>query len=375
MSQIPFTKNHLVGDEIKFLKQALTQSSLVGDGPWGTQCEKWITSHLGCVRSFLVPSGTASLEMAALLLDIKRGDEIIMPSYTFVSTANAFVLRGGIPVFVDIRPDTLNLDETKIEGAITSKTRAILAVHYAGVGCEMDTIRTIAQKNNLYVIEDAAQAFYGQYQGKWLGSLGDLAALSFHGTKNISCGEGGALLINQLQFIKQAEIIREKGTNRTQFIRGEIDKYTWVDRGSSYLPSELQSAFLYAQLKESKKITKQRLKIWNLYHEGFAQAEKEGKLARPVVPQTCQHNGHMYYLILPSEKKREKVMGALKQKGIQAVTHYVPLHFSPAGKKYGRSSGDLKVTTRISNCLVRLPLWIGLEKQINRVLEEVLKSL
>ncbi len=372
---IPFTKNHLVGTEIQFLKKTLTQSSLVGDGEFGKKCESWLNQHLDCHHSLLSPSGTAALEMSALLLDIKPGDEIIMPSYTFVSTANAFVLRGGVPVFVDIRPDTLNLDETKIEEVITPRTRAIVAVHYAGVACEMDEIKKITKKNNLYLIEDAAQAFLSRYKGKWLGSLGDLSACSFHGTKNISCGEGGALLINQKKFIRRAEIIREKGTNRSQFVRGEIDKYSWVEVGSSYLPSELQSAFLYAQLKQSHKITNQRLKLWNLYHEGLKQAEKEEKLTRPVVPSTCQHNGHMYYIILPSPKKRDQLIKALNKKGIQAVTHYVPLHSSPAGKKQGRTAGDLKVTARVSRCLVRLPLWIGIEKQIDWVLKEVIKAL
>jgi dTDP-4-amino-4,6-dideoxygalactose transaminase len=284
-----------------------------------------------------------------------------MPSYTFVSTANAFVLRGGVPVFVDIRPDTLNIDESKIEAAITARTRAIVPVHYAGVGCEMDTIMEIAGRHGLIVIEDAAQGIMSTYRGRPLGSIGHMAALSFHETKNIISGEGGALLINDERFAERAEIIREKGTNRSQFFRGQVDKYAWVDVGSSYLPSELIGAFLWAQMEEADEITHQRLAIWNTYHQTFAELEHVKRIRRPVVPSECIHNAHMYYLILPSLKQRTDLIANLKEHGIHAVFHYVPLHSSTAGRRYGRQSGNLGETESLSDRLVRLPLWIGLD--------------
>jgi len=306
--------------------------------------------------------------MTALLADIQPGDEIIMPSYTFVSTANAFVLRGAVPVFVDIRPDTLNIDEQKIEQAITSHTKAIVAVHYAGVACEMDIIMSLAAHYQLLVIEDAAQSIMSSYKGKALGSIGHFGALSFHETKNIISGEGGALLINNPSFIERVEIIREKGTNRSQFFREEVDKYTWCDIGSSFLPGELVAAFLWAQMEEADAITKKRIKAWNRYHELLYSLEQAGYLKRPTIPQECDHNAHMYYVIVDGLKKRTALLKHLKHYGINCVFHYVPLHSSPAGKKYGRPSGSLELTEHIADSLFRLPLWFGLSKdQIGQV--------
>ena len=301
--------------------------------------------------------------MAAILADIQPGDEVIMPSYTFVSTANAFVLRGGTPVFVDIRPDTLNLDETKIEAAITPRTRAIVPVHYAGVACEMDAMMAIANRHGLLVIEDAAQGVMAHYKGKSLGSIGHLGALSFHETKNIISGEGGALLINDEKFIERSEIIREKGTNRSKFFRGQVDKYTWVDIGSSYLPGEIIAAFLLAQMEEAEAITSARLAIWQNYHDAFADLQKAGKVRRPIIPSKCVHNAHMYYLLLPDLSTRMQFIAALKENNINTVFHYVPLHDSPAGKKYGRVVGSMKNTISLSERLVRLPLWVGIESE------------
>ncbi|MET0232078.1 MAG: dTDP-4-amino-4,6-dideoxygalactose transaminase, partial [Rhodanobacteraceae bacterium] len=286
------------------------------------------------------------------------GDEVIMPSFTFVSTANAFVLRGAVPVFVDIRPDTLNLDETLIEAAITPKTRAICVVHYAGVGCEMDAIGAIAARHGLAIVEDAAQGILSTYRGKPLGAIGALGALSFHETKNVISGEGGALLVNDARFVERAEIIREKGTNRSQFFRGQVDKYTWVDVGSSYLPSEILAAFLAAQLEEAQSITARRLAIWQTYHDAFAALESAGRLRRPIVPTHCRHNAHMYYLLLPDLDVRTRFIATLRDHQIHCVFHYVPLHSAPAGMQFGRTSGDLAVTTRVSDSLVRLPLWL-----------------
>jgi dTDP-4-amino-4,6-dideoxygalactose transaminase len=313
--------------------------------------------------------------MAAILADIRPGDEVIMPSYTFVSTANAFVLRGGVPVFVDIRSDTLNIDESKIEAAVTDRTRAIVPIHYAGIGCEMDAIMEIAGRHNILVIEDAAQGMLSSYKGRPLGSIGHLAALSFHETKNITCGEGGAILINDPRFLERAEIIREKGTNRSSFLRGEVDKYTWVDIGSSYLPGELLAAFLWAQMEGAVSITKRRLDIWDRYHQAFSESEKTGRIRRPVVPPECTHNAHMYYLILPDPPARKTLIETLAKKGIQSVFHYVPLHDSPAGRMYGRAHGDIALTGHLSDRLVRLPLWIGVEKFLDDMTERVIESL
>jgi dTDP-4-amino-4,6-dideoxygalactose transaminase len=323
-----------------------------------------------CNKALLTHSCTAALEMAALLLDIQPGDEIIMPSYTFVSTANAFVLRGGVPVFVDIREDTLNLDERLIEAAITPHTKAIVPVHYAGVACEMDTIMDIARRNGLKVVEDAAQGVMSSYKGRALGSIGDLGAFSFHETKNVISGEGGALLVNDQELVVHAEIIREKGTDRSQFFRGEVDKYTWQEVGSSFLPGELIAAFLWAQLEEAQTITDQRMAIWERYHAALASFEAKGVLRRPVVPDVCQHNAHMYYVLLAPGIDRQLVLSELKRNGINSVFHYVPLHSSPAGQRYGRVHGALEVTNRQSERLVRLPMWVGLiEEQQDRIVE------
>jgi len=302
--------------------------------------------------------------MSALLANIQAGDEVIMPSYTFVSTANAFVLRGAVPVFVDIRPDTLNLDESQIESALTPQTKAIVPVHYAGVGCEMDEIMAIAKRHRLWVIEDAAQGILSTYKGKPLGSFGHLGAISFHETKNIISGEGGALFINHLDWSERAEILWEKGTNRSQFFRGEVDKYNWVDVGSSYLPSELIAAFLWPQLETSGEIIQKRLRIWETYHQAFLDLEVQGHVRRPVIPSHCQHNGHLYYLLFPDLERRDFAMKYLKEKGINSVFHYVPLHSSTMGKKCGRAHGELSYTSLLSDCLLRLPLWAGMTEEM-----------
>ena len=333
--RIPFNRPHMVGKELWYIAQAHQAGQLAGDGPFTKKCHAWLERRTSAKKALLTHSCTAALEMTAILAGVGPGDEVIMPSFTFVSTANAFVLRGATPVFVDIRPDTLNIDETRIEAAITPRTKAIVVVHYAGVGCEMDTIMEIAKRHEILVIEDAAQGIMARYKGQALGSFGQMSTLSFHETKNVVSGEGGALLINDLEFAERAEIIREKGTNRSQFFRGQVDKYTWVEVGSSYLPGELIAAFLWAQLEEASPITTQRLLIWERYHEAFADLEKQDRIRRPVVPQDCDHNGHMYYLLLPSLDARTKFIASLRSKGVQAVFHYVPLHSAPAGRKFG----------------------------------------
>lgn len=331
---------------------------LSGDGEFSMQCHQWLQTHLQCRKALLTHSCTGALEMAAILADIQPGDEIIMPSFTFVSTANAFVLRGAVPVFIDIREDTLNMDERLIEGAITDKTKAIVPVHYAGVGCDMPAIMKIADKYQLIVIEDAAQAILADINGKPLGSFGHMATLSFHDTKNIISGEGGALLVNDPKFAERAEIIREKGTNRSKFFRGEVDKYSWVDVGSSYLPSDLMAAFLWAQLEQAQHITDSRLTIWENYQQGFAALEAKGLLRRPIVPNGYQHNAHVYYLLLPSASERNALIDHLTECGIAAVSHYVPLHSAVAGVQYARAHGDMTHTNNMSERIVRLPLWV-----------------
>ncbi|ABB73596.1 dTDP-4-amino-4,6-dideoxygalactose transaminase [Nitrosospira multiformis] len=373
--QIPFNKPYMTGKELWYVSQAHANGHLAGDGVFTKKCNAWLERRIGCKKALLTHSCTAALEMAAILAQIGPGDEVIMPSYTFVSTANAFALRGGVPVFVDIRPDTFNIDETLIEAAITPKTKAIVAVHYAGVGCEMDAIMSIAERYGLFVIEDAAQGLMSTYKGRPLGSIGHLAALSFHETKNIISGEGGALLVNDARFAEQAEIIREKGTNRSQFFRGQVDKYTWVDFGSSYLPSELIAAFLWAQIEEADAITQRRLDIWDVYHANFELLEKQGKIHRPTIPSDCMHNAHMYYLLLPDLDRRTAFINALRQKGIGTVFHYVPLDSSPMGEKWGRKSGALTRTRELSDRLVRLPLWLGLEEYQNEVIQHVAAEL
>lgn len=358
--KIPFNKPYLTGKELEYISEAHAQLHLSGNGQFTEKCQAWFEENIGCQKALLTHSCTAALEMAAILADIKAGDEIIMPSFTFVSTANAFVLRGGVPVFVDIRSDTLNIDETKIEAAITDKTKAVVPVHYAGVACELDTIIKIADKYKLWIIEDAAQGIMSRFRGRPLGSYGHLACLSFHETKNLISGEGGALLINEPGFIERAEIIWEKGTNRSKFFRGEVDKYSWVDIGSSYLPSDIIAAFLWAQIENVESINQQRMKIWNWYHRAFADLEKQGAVRRPISPNGDSHNAHMYYLLLKDLRTRNMLIAKLKGSGINAVFHYVPLHSSPAGLKYGRTHADLFYTAKISERLVRLPFWIGM---------------
>jgi dTDP-4-amino-4,6-dideoxygalactose transaminase len=364
----------MTGKELYYIAEAHFNGRLAGDGPFTKRCHAWLEERTGCSKALLTHSCTGALEMAALLLDIQPGDEIIMPSYTFVSTANAFVLRGGIPVFVDIREDTLNLDERLIEAAITPRTRAIAPVHYAGVSCEMDTILSIAKRHNLKVVEDAAQGVMASYKGRALGSIGDLGTYSFHETKNVISGEGGALLVNDPELALRAEIIREKGTDRSRFFRGEVDKYTWQEVGSSFLPGELIAAFLAAQLEEADRITQERLASWQRYHELLAPLESRGTLRRPIVPEGCEHNAHMYYVLLAPEIDRQKVLDDFKSNDIWSVFHYVPLHSSPAGKRYGRTHGTLEVTDRQSERLVRLPLWVGLNEQQQDRVVDILKA-
>ncbi|PKO70594.1 MAG: dTDP-4-amino-4,6-dideoxygalactose transaminase [Betaproteobacteria bacterium HGW-Betaproteobacteria-16] len=366
---IPFNKPYMSGKELSYIAESHLNGRLAGDGPFTKNCHAWLEAETGAHKALLTHSCTAALEMAALLLDLGPGDEVIMPSYTFVSTANAFVLRGAIPVFVDIRPDTLNIDENLIEAAITSKTKAVVPVHYAGVGCEMDQIVDIARRHGLMVIEDAAQAILSKYRGKPLGSFGQLGCLSFHETKNIISGEGGALLINDSAFALRSEIIREKGTNRSQFFRGQVDKYTWCDIGSSYLPGELTAAFLWAQMEAADMITRRRLDLWNCYHKAFEQMEKSGVVRRPIVPTDCTHNAHMYYLLLPDLTTRTYFIERMKKKGIGTVFHYVPLHRSTGGERFSRAHGELPYTENLSDRLVRLPMWVGLEDEIDYVIE------
>ena len=369
-SKIPFNKPHLTGSELQNIEEAHRCGQLAGDGRFTHLCQRWLEDSLQTHKALLTHSCTAALEMAALLIGIQPGDEVIMPSYTFVSTANAFVLRGGIPVFIDIREDTLNLDEAKIEEAITEKTKAIVPVHYAGVACEMDPILDLAEQYGLRIIEDAAQGIVASYNGKPLGTIGDLGTLSFHETKNIISGEGGALVVNREEFVLPAEIIREKGTNRSQFFRGETDKYTWQSVGSSYLPGELIAAFLWAQLEQAEQISQLRHRLWNQYYELTKQLEEAGLLLRPRVPASCQHNAHIYYVILQQGIDRSMILEQMKAKGVHAVFHYVPLHSSPAGKIFGRVQGKLENTDQLAERLIRLPLWIGMsDSEQERVVE------
>ena len=371
---IPFNKPYMTGKELWYISQAHANGHLAGDGEFTRRCHAWLEERIGCSRALLTHSCTAALEMTAILADLKPGDEVIMPSYTFVSTANAFVLRGVVPVFVDIRRDTLNIDESRIEEAITDKTRAIVVMHYAGVACEMDAIMGIARLHGLLVIEDDAQGLGSSYKGRQLGSIGHMATLSFHETKNIISGEGGALLVNESRYNDRAEIIREKGTNRGQFFRGQVDKYTWVEIGSSYLPSDLVAAFLWAQMEEADAIMQRRLDIWNTYHRELLSVEEQGKVRRPVIPPECQHNAHMYYLLLPNLEQRTAFIESMKARDIHTVFHYVPLHDSPMGQKYGRTSSDLNVTRDLSERLVRLPLWLGIENELEWIIEQTIAA-
>ena len=362
--RIPFNIPPYVGTEMDKLREACeVNRKICGDGPFTKWCKEWIEERTGTAECLLTTSGTDALEMAAHLSHLQPGDEVIMPSYTFCSTADAFVLRGAVPVFVDIRPDTMNIDENKIEEAITDKTRAIVVVHYAGVACEMDVIGEIARRHGLLVIEDAAQGVMSSYKGKALGSIGDYGCYSFHETKNYSMGEGGAILIRDEDKIDEAEILREKGTNRSQYYRGQIDKYTWVDYGSSYLPSELNAAYLSAQLEKADEINLARLARWQQYYEALSPLAEEGRIELPVIPEGCVHNAHMFYIKTKDIKERQELIGALREKGILAVFHYIPLHSSPAGRKFGRFHGEDVYTTRESERLLRLPMYYSLTQE------------
>jgi dTDP-4-amino-4,6-dideoxy-D-glucose transaminase len=370
---IPFNKPPYVGNEMNYIQDAISKRKICGDGEYTKKCNAWLEENTKTAKALLTTSCTHATEMAALLADIKPGDEVIMPSYTFVSTADAFVLRGAKAVFVDIRPDTMNIDETLIEDAVTSKTKAIVPVHYAGVACEMDTIMDIAKRHNLCVIEDAAQGVCSKYKGKPLGAIGDYGCYSFHETKNYSMGEGGALLISDADNIERAEIIREKGTNRSKFFRGQIDKYTWVDAGSSYLPSELNAAYLWAQLEKSDVIFEDRMKTWNTYYAAFKELAEQEKIELPFVPGECEHNAHMFYLKTKDLEERTQFITYLKERGIIAVFHYIPLHTAPAGVKYGQFHGEDKYTTKESERLVRLPLYYDMtEEERDKVIEAVI---
>jgi len=360
MHTIPFNQFALTGNEINYIQQALHSEKISGDGQFSLRCQALLEQQLHAKKVLLTSSGTAALEMAAILSDIKPGDEVIMPSYTFVSTANAFVTRGATCVFVDIRPDTQNINEHLIEQAINAKTVAIVPVHYAGISCAMDTILDLATKYNLLVIEDAAHGLYATYKGQALGTIGDIGCFSFHETKNYSCGEGGAIVINNSKFSERAEIIREKGTDRSKFFRGEVDKYTWQDLGSSYLMSDLQAAFLLANLEKAETINTQRCAIWNYYYQQLQDLQAHGHLQLPCVAKDCEHNGHLFYIKIPSTSLREQLIEFLKDKKIQTVFHYLPLHDTPMGRKHGRFVGDDYVTLKTSEQLLRLPLFYSL---------------
>jgi dTDP-4-amino-4,6-dideoxygalactose transaminase len=363
MIKVPFNIPACVGIEQQYLKEAIEQNKkLCGDGAFTRKCNTWFESKFGTSKALLTTSCTHALEMAAILIDIKQGDEVIAPSFTFVSTVNAFVLRGAKIVFVDIRPDTMNIDENLIEDAITEKTKAIIPVHYAGVSCEMDKIMEIAKKHKLYVVEDAAQGVMSTYKGQALGTIGDFGCYSFHETKNYTMGEGGAILIQNKESIERAEIIREKGTDRSKFFRGQVDKYSWVDIGSSYLPSELNAAYLYAQLEEAEKINNDRLNTWHLYYDGLEDLQSDGFIEIPQIPDGCEHNAHMFYLKCKNVEERTELIRCLKKNGVSAVFHYVPLHSSLAGERYGRFNGEDRYTTKESERLLRLPLYYGLEE-------------
>lgn len=360
---ISFNVPPVVGNELKYIEQAIGNHKICGDGEFTKKCSAWMEEKTGTVKALLTTSCTHATEMAALLADIQPGDEVVMPSFTFVSTADAFVLRGAKVKFVDIRPDTMNIDETLIEDAITDKTKAIVPVHYAGVGCEMDTIMDIARKHHLLVIEDAAQGVMSSYKGKALGTIGDYGCYSFHETKNYSMGEGGALLIKDPDMIERAEIVREKGTNRSKFFRGQIDKYTWVDAGSSYLPSELNAAYLWAQLEQADIVNDNRLKSWNLYKELLTPIAEKEYITLPYIPEECTHNAHMFYIKTKNLEERSALISYLKENGVLAVFHYIPLHGAPAGQKYGEFIGEDKYTTRESERLVRLPMYYNLSEE------------
>lgn len=372
--RVDFNRPIRMGNEFEYMRQAVENGHLSGDGPFTKKCHAFLENELGVKKALLTTSCTHALEMSAILLDIQPGDEVIIPDFTFVSTVNAFVLRGAKPVFVDIRADTLNLDETKLEEAVTSKTKAIVPVHYAGVGCEMDAIMEIARRRGLAVVEDNAHGLFGKYKGKYLGTFGALATQSFHETKNFTCGEGGALLINDAAFMERAEIVREKGTNRSRFFRGQVDKYTWVDIGSSYLPSDMLAAFLYAQFEQRERIQSHRKRVWEIYRAGLKDWADSNGVRLPVVPDHCEQAYHMFHLLLPSLDQRQKFIAHLRGRGIYAVFHYLPLHLSDMGRSFGGRAGDCPVTERVSDQLVRLPFHNALspsdqEQVVDAILE------
>lgn len=374
MNSIPFNIPPFIGNEERNIRKAIENHKICGDGEFTKKCNQKLEEMTGTNKALITTSGTSALEIAALLANIQPGDEVIMPSYTFVSTANAFVLRGAKIVFVDIRPDTLNIDETLIEKAITAKTKAIVPVHYAGVACEMDMICEIAERHNLLVIEDAAQAVNAYYKGRALGSIGDFGCFSFHETKNYSSGEGGAILVNREDAIERAEIVREKGTNRSKFFRGQVDKYTWVDMGSSYLQSELNCAYLYAQIENPDIINSDRMQSWNTYYELLKPLADKGCIELPYIPKECTHNAHMFYIKVKDLTERTKLIAYLKENGIGAVFHYIPLHSSPAGKQFGRFYGEDRYTTRESERLLRLPMYYGLKNEDIHLVVSTIKN-
>jgi dTDP-4-amino-4,6-dideoxygalactose transaminase len=376
MNAIPFNRPFTTGREFDYVREAIENGPLASSGPFTDRCSRWLEQRIGSDQVLLTHSCTAALEMAVMLLDIGPGDEVVMPSFTFVSTATAVVVRGGTPVFVDVRPDTLNIDEKKVRAAITPRTKAVVVVHYAGIGCAMNELTGIAEETETAIVEDAAHGILATYDDRPLGSFGPLAALSFHETKNVHCGEGGALLLNDPVYRERAEILLDKGTNRRRFFRGQVDKYTWVDVGSSYAPSEINAAFLWAQLEKAEAITARRLAIWTRYHEAFAALEQQGSARRPVVPEGCVHNAHMYYLLLADLDSRTRFIAELRKAAVHSVFHYVPLHSSEAGRKYGRSVGDLTVTEDASDRLVRLPLWAGMtDDEVERVIDAATTAL
>ena len=371
---ISFNVPPFAGKEMEYMKEAIDAQKICGDGQFTKKCNSWIEEKTGTKKALLTTSCTHATELAALLADVQPGDEVIMPSFTFVSTADAFVLRGAVPVFVDIRPDTMNIDEKKIEAAITEKTVGIVPVHYAGVACEMDTIMDIAMRHNLWVIEDAAQGIMSTYKGKALGAIGDFGCFSFHETKNYSMGEGGAILIQDEKYVEEAEIIREKGTNRSKFFRGQIDKYTWVNYGSSYLPSDMNAAYLWAQLEMAEEINNHRLACWNRYYENLKELQEAGKIELPTIPEGCVHNAHMFYLKAKDLEERTAFIDFMKEKGILTVFHYIPLHSAPAGVKFGRFAGEDEYTTRESERLARLPMYYSLTlEEVDYISEAVLE--
>jgi dTDP-4-amino-4,6-dideoxygalactose transaminase len=375
-TKIPFNHPFTTGEEFSYIGEAIENLHLSGNGPFADRCTHWLEDELGCQRALLTSSCTSALEMAMLLADIGVGDEVIMPSFTFVTSASSVAMRGAIPVFVDIREDTLNLDERRVEGAITSRTRAIMPMHYAGVACTMQDISAIAKRHGLIVIEDAAQGISASYRGNSLGTIGDLGCISFHETKNLICGEGGALLINRSDWVERGEIIQEKGTDRARFLRGQVDRYTWVDLGSSFLMSEINAAFLWAQIQHAEEILARRMAIWLAYHERLASLEEAAALRRPTIPVDRRHNAHMYYILLEDRDRRDRLIRILEMHNIYALFHYIPLHSAPAGERFGRVAEELPVTDRMSERLLRLPFWVEMsESDVDRVCSVIEEAL